>query len=398
MNIFQQQYEDHAIHNNYKQLLEKISNAELSDLSEEEVVAIARFQNVIEHTAKLLEASDPELVSTKMLEKLNNTFTSMTQQWNNYCQQRNSDVLVAVADTLLDQSAILPANKRKLSREYSQPLRTLRDKSAEMLKQIRETSHEQDEAIEEQDKQLQSLEGEMKKYSDAFEHQKGRIDSLINTQQEQFSKTQSDKNDKYELFVEELQSTFDEWTEEKTQKAQIIIDALTEHNHHAKEIVGIIGNIGVTGNYQKIANEEKKTANLFRWIATGCFGGMLIAVIIVLIISFFQDGFTWEMALFRVVTALVFAAPGIYCAMESSKHRKREQLNRKIELELASISPFLEKLQDESKSQEILAELAPEYFGNKTIGSAEGDSFSAVNSDMVIKVLKEVGQMVKSLK
>ena len=148
MNFFQHRLEDHAIHNNYKQILGKINDTELPDLSEEDVVAIARFKNVIEHTVKLLEASDPELVSAKMLDKLNNTYTSMIQQWDNYCQQRNSDILVTIADTLLDLSVILPANKRKVSREYSTPLSTLRNKSAEMLKQIREASQEQDEAIE----------------------------------------------------------------------------------------------------------------------------------------------------------------------------------------------------------------------------------------------------------
>ena len=94
---------------------------------------------------------------------------------------------------------------------------------------------------------------------------------------------------------------------------------------------------------------------------------MLIAVIVVLFASFKAEKFGWDMALFRVLTAAKFAAPGIYCAMESSKHRRKEQENRKIELELASISSFLEKLNDLEASKEILKKLAPEYFGVHTI-------------------------------
>ena len=59
---------------------------------------------------------------------------------------------------------------------------------------------------------------------------------------------------------------------------------------------------------------------------------------------------------------MILGIPAWYCAGESSKHRKVEQRNRRLELELASLMPFLETLTPEAR-QKVIETLSAKYFG-----------------------------------
>lgn len=276
-----------------------------------------------------------------------------------------------------------------------------------MLRQIREAKQQQDEEAEGFESRLETFAQILQTHESQAEAQKTRIDSLISQHQETFLTAQENRSSEYSSFISEKGGTFRETQDEHASKFEALhqqqaeagqerIDNLQESCDRAKEIVGIIGNIGVTGNYQKIANEEKKAANVFRWIAVGCFVAMLIAVILVLHSSFSAEACDWSMALFRVITAAIFAVPGIYCAMESNKHRKIEQENRRLELELASISPFLEKI-DDKDAETILKELAPKYFGNH-VANNDGTPLVNIDPKSVESVLKPIIELVKLMK
>ncbi len=130
----------------------------------------------------------------------------------------------------------------------------------------------------------------------------------------------------------------------------------------AKRIVGLIGNTGMTGHYQKVANNNKRAAEILRVLALLFFVG-LVAGVSWVVSGIGADNFSWEVAVFRVLVVATFLAPALYCARESNKHREEEHHNRRIELELASIEPYLDKLPEE-KAQQIIEQLASQYFGN----------------------------------
>lgn len=147
--------------------------------------------------------------------------------------------------------------------------------------------------------------------------------------------------------------------ETKTNDTVNIIDTKLEE---AKRLVNVIGNVGVTGNYQNIANEHKRTANFWRYAAIG-FMTILSGLLIYAIWDVSSANYDWVKSLIRVIAAAALSYPATYAARESSKHRKLENLNRKLELELAALTPFIEML-DELKKKEIKAELVKRYFGN----------------------------------
>lgn len=82
--------------------------------------------------------------------------------------------------------------------------------------------------------------------------------------------------------------------------------------------------------------------------------------------------FDWRKSIIRLIAAAALSYPATYAARESTKHRKLENYNRKIELELASIESFIEIL-DESKKQTIKEKLAEKYFGSTLDQFEDGD-------------------------
>ncbi len=408
MSYFEDRFNNHAVHATIEKCLEAIKAHEMQDLNEEQVIAISRCEHVVEFAKTMLNHCDADLVNPANLDQLNSAITQVFTHWPQFILNGDWNILTAPCDSLLTHIAQLSSKQRPIPKSYSELLGTLRNKTAEMLRQIREAKRQQDEEADEFETRLKTFAQTLQTHGTEVEKQKTRMDALINEQQETFSNAQNTRTQEFSDFISE-RSTDCEKTQaeqearskelhrQQTQAGREKVDELQVHCDHAKEIVGIIGNIGVTGNYQKIANEEQTAANVFRWIAVGCFAAMLIAVIVVLVGSFNTPKCDWTMALFRVLTAGIFAAPAIYCAMESSKHRKKEQENRKLELELASISPFLEKLNDETKEREILERLAPEYFGNRTIGE-NGTPLVNIDSKSIEAVLKPVLALAKLLK
>lgn len=89
---------------------------------------------------------------------------------------------------------------------------------------------------------------------------------------------------------------------------------------------------------------------------------LMVAVVVWIVADVATLG--WDVAVFRIVTALILGIPAWYCAGESSKHRKVEQRNRRLELELASLMPFLESLTPEARKK-VIETLSAKYFGQE---------------------------------
>lgn len=166
----------------------------------------------------------------------------------------------------------------------------------------------------------------------------------------------------------------------------------------AAEIVQIVGNIGVTGNYQNFATAEAKSANAWRFAAMACFIvgiAMVIGVLIHHLWSGEQNGL--EVLVTRFAIAAVVTLPALYAANESSKHRRNAERAKETELKLASLSPFLATLPDDRRA-ELIEKLTPDYFGRSPDPTAaEGRKGMASEVDLT-KLLGEVANIVSKAK
>lgn len=216
-----------------------------------------------------------------------------------------------------------------------------------------------------------TIEAERKKFSDNFEVDRKAFKEAIDTDKETFKKA-----------YETQKTAFDT-------ESEAIIEKLELKLAEANKIVNIVGNVGVTGNYQNIANQHKLSANFFRWIALG-FMIVMSGMLIYSIIELSNADFNLYKSLVRILAAAVLTYPAVYAARESSRHRNLETQNRNLELELASIGPFIELL-PEDKKQKIKETLVEKYFGKTSSLDAErkeeGDDVSISGLEKILKTI-----------
>jgi len=278
-------------------------------------------------------------------------------------------------------------------------LETARTQTGELLKKM-----EHDSAILEGT--LDRLTSEIEALRQQGEAQKARLDKNIAEYQQQFSQAEQSRRQHYDEIINLQTAEFEKMYAEKIDDMKSLQDELSrkadqhlaqiqKSQEDASKIVRIIGNIGVTGNFQRIADIEEKAADLFRWIAIACMGLMLVVILFILY-NVHQANFSWQIASFRAVIALAFGIPAWYCGSESARHRAVADRNRRIELELASIHPYLDKLPT-LKSQEIIEKLAPQYFGQKadTDDNSVLTKFKAMKAEEVLTLIERISKLIK---
>jgi len=95
-------------------------------------------------------------------------------------------------------------------------------------------------------------------------------------------------------------------------------------------------------------------------------------------------------ALIRLLYAIAITTPAWYAAKESARHRSNADRARQVELELASLGPYIELMPEDKKSS-IREELIKTYFGN-------GFASHEVNEPFQMKDVKEILiEVIKSL-
>ena len=112
------------------------------------------------------------------------------------------------------------------------------------------------------------------------------------------------------------------------------------------------------------------------------------------IIDLSKEGFDLYKSIVRIVAATILTYPAIYASKESSRHRILETKNRNLELELASLGPFIELL-SQDKKEKIKEDLVYRYFGNGLSEENEKESEEDVSINGLEKILKALLPLIK---
>lgn len=236
------------------------------------------------------------------------------------------------------------------------------------------------------------------RYNTEFETLKTTANTEIEAEKKKFNaEVEADRKlfkEQFDAEKEANKKTFEEQKNDFESQSTTVINSLNSKLAEANKIVNIVGNVGVTGNYQNIANENRKAANLFRGIAL-VFMVIMSGLLIWSIIEISKNGeFNVYKSLVRILAAAVLTYPAVYAARESTRHRKLETQNRNLELELASIGPFIELL-PEDKKQKIKEDLVNKYFGNNSSLSNVEEDEEDVSVNTLERIFKAVLPFVK---
>ncbi|SEB49789.1 hypothetical protein SAMN04489761_1054 [Tenacibaculum sp. MAR_2009_124] len=344
------------------------------------------YQTAIDYIKEKLNNTIPSLVQESDLTNASNEIESAVSQLNTYVGNENTghlknskNSIISASNRIKNLPTLIQDSKFNFSSEIINFKNSVSEKNSEF------------------DEELENLKGQLSSLDDEITDRMTELNSVkeeLSEKQKEIEKLNTSFEEQYESDRTKYLEKLEEQENSIKSNTDNLVQYLEKKKTEASKIVNVIGNIGATGNFQKIANDHKKDANLWRFIAILFMAG-LSGLIIWAIIGLGDSEFDWTKSLIRIIAAAALSYPATYASRESSKHRKLENFNRKLELELASIESFIEILPEEKK-QGIKEKLAEKYFGSTLDQFEDADLKS--DKDFSLQSIERLFKAVKSLK
>lgn len=399
-------FKNHLVFSKLSELNTVLKSQEAKDKID--LASMHYFQSASKYIRDKLKLTIPILVPDAEFNTLAQEITAATSQIRPFLSNLNVGHLnnaIANLNSALNRVRSLPTPMSKVDYDYAKAITdfesTVRAKY-ETLKSENNKLKNQNTSLKDE---LGRIDQELTRLANLLTTKEKEIQNLNSNFQTEFTNIKLTATNSYELDRKSYKSDFEndreqfrtELNEEKERfvdSSNAIIEELNTKLSEAQKLVNVIGNVGATGNFQLIANYHKKSANIWRYVAIG-FMAILSALLIYTIWDLSVNNVDWLKSLTRIIAAGVLSYPATYAATESNKHRRQENYNRKIELELAAINPFIEIL-DESKKQLIKEKLVEKYFGNNPNPFDTNDQNKEIEVPLsaIEKLLKTVGGLL----
>lgn len=364
---------DHAISASLARLDELLEDQSLQSaaIAADEAAQFNRdkITNITKGLRSLVAQSPATMVSETALNQMNTNLQSPINELTAFVANKNAGHL-ANAVAQLDQNvlsytwAFLPKVNPLSKAGAGEIVDSLQERSRESIAQLDAQRAQLASETAQLTERLQAQDARLNELKEAHATLKSEMAASLSNLETSFNKAQLQRDTDFATLLAESKVKLAESDSTFKNQAASIIDALEAHKSNAARIVQVVGDIGVTGNYQNIANKETGQANLWRWITIGLFAcGLLMAG--VTFYKFYHEPVTGTNTLaiaVRLLYALAIAAPAFYTARESARHRTNADRARQTELELASLGPFIELMNEQDK-EEIRKSLIPTYFG-----------------------------------
>lgn len=366
-------YNEHPLRGNVDRILEMRGAPEFSAgaVSGNETYSFARDKSfaIVQALHDLLEVTPAELASTYALSQLHSNIQAPLNELTSFVANQNP-AHISNAANQLEQNvlplfwAFTPQTQRTAGQTLPAILQGLSTASVEAVRSLEKQRSELASSLQELGSKASDLQKQLEDLAAGAAKERAQAAASVAKLDQSFTERETERQANFEATLGEFKKTFSDHLEDSSSRGESLIKALEDQREKAARIVQVVGNIGATGNYQRIANEETKQANLWRWITIGIFSaGLMVAV--ATFYKFWGQPLTTETGLavlVRLLYAVAITAPAWYTARESARHRTTADRARQTELELASIGPFIE-LMPEEKKIEIREKLTPLYFG-----------------------------------
>lgn len=414
--------------------------AEFDNDDAQALESLERLRSIHARLKRTLANVDPDLVPHQPLTNMVPHLTSMNNELQSYGSNKNSGHLINAnnyADNILLQMAAIPILVTPDDVDgMRDAITSFRRSAGQLIHHLREeaeshrTVMEKDQVtssknIRDTTERIAEVEAELEKLDAAIQKQKARLDTAIAEFQSQFSKqqdarqvqfTEAEKEradtikkaiaeqevqfaaiseahkDKFAGICDSAKEKLDAFQTATQDHADGFIEILEGHKAKAERLVHVIGNTGMVGGYQITANTARTTARIWQGIAIVSFSGMIWFAIKVFSATQSQD-FSWSIFSGRVFVASTFGLAAAYAARQSDRHEETERYNRKVELELASIDPYIVGLPEPTQFQ-VKEELAKRLFGQKPVLKKQAD-VSGTNMDLLRMAIETINEMSK---
>lgn len=357
------------------------SKMEESAIQHPDEVAELKFYRVLKGVVRAqenLRKLDLDLLEPRFLGNLHGHFKQIYAEVAAYSKTPAVANLDS-ANTHLDNAAqtfpfLFFADEVESSEEYKNLLDSYHEASRSYIKEMEATRDAFGKTVNETKTEAVELRKELGQQKEALSQLRQENAAISSQQNETFLASQRERDDEFKSLKETVMETVDGVIKDKEEQFKAkLSDFEKRANERVEKIQGMLDearktfqNLGVvvqTGKYQEFADKEAKVASWLRWGAIVSLALMFIGTLVVILTAEAAQ-ITWNLFLLRFLTVATLSIPAFYLARESTRHREKEHRYRKIQLELTSLTPYLEFF-DEAKKREIKEKLVEKYFGRE---------------------------------
>jgi hypothetical protein len=227
------------------------------------------------------------------------------------------------------------------------------------------------------------------KFSAASSEQQSGFSTAQDNRNKEFTDAQNDRGQSFATLIAEQKKTLSEQQVEITnlrealaknhtealqglrtqyeESAANILKAIEDRKRQVEKLVGVIGNLGVTSGYQKVANRAEIAVYIWQGLTVAALSGLIFVAYLIAFSTavpgapFFQGLAT---RVFLSVAVGIFAG---YAARQAKINMDIERRSRKLALELEAFGPFVAPLPVEMQNE------FRRDFGQRSFGVPDGD-------------------------
>ncbi|WP_186576043.1 hypothetical protein [Aquibacillus kalidii] len=378
-------------HDTYTKIERIIQLSEtFNSVPSEQVSKSERLSETFNILKEALDRADPLLISTTTLQNMNSHVTNILNELNSYNSNKNVQHLNN-ATTHLEK--LIPFFSQVMVTRTPEDIEGVRNAVIAFRKSIGQHLANVEREANEAFSALDQNQNKLNELTSSIEGQKTRLDSIISDFQEKFLNGQAERNEKTEQLIEDTKSEINKYISDNSKSvSELIKKQREEHNNQinkneieydeqmanqekeylkqfekmekmnkeAEKILGLMSMKGLAQGYQKIANSEGRKSLTWNVISILSLLGVLWFGYQYIILH--EGEMTWTALISRVVLTGVGVTLFTYCAKQATNHRNEERRNRKIELELASLDPYLKDM-EEPEQKKVKQSLVDKYFG-----------------------------------
>jgi len=424
-----------------------------SDLAIPQLDEINRIQALVAYIEKRLDGTTNELLIPESLNLLNQTLQNLLQQVQLYCVSRDPHALssaLGFLQQLTGQIALVPfpqtveelsglrragenleefvrktivdltAQKVGLESAFEQERETIRSASLEVQSQKAAIEAALLEFKKDQQQSRESMDSELRTTTERLENSAQSFDSLHRSNEDKrassFERFQSVQEEKQRAMISKFEDQLTERasdTKERLKDFEVsfkkdiellnskyieegirVLGVIETQKSKVEELVGVIGNLGVTSGYQRAATASWIAVVIWQVVAFVGFCGAAWFAYDVLRPAI-TDNIKWESMLGKIILSVAVTALPTYAARQAEKFFMEAKYNRRLALELAAIGPYLVGLPD-SEQHNFKIELGKRAFGGQTLATPnEPQDFGPVNG-LLDTLTKMVATILKS--
>lgn len=323
----------------------------------------ARLKKVVKFVDSVLQGIDPEMTNIAVLTNANGSLESFINNITYFIASkdisalRNANQDLSVILNYIGQLVSVPSgnvkkNLTSAANAYSQVIEEQIDQHKILYQKLERELLELQTEISNQKNVSESTQNQ---YNDRYAEATNKLDEFLQGLDQKYRATEEKRS---ENFIQELTGY--------SNNASKYLDEMKTTKKDAAKILGALIEVTHAGSYKRQADEDKISANQWRIISVCLMVLASILLAVPLILVFFGVtglfDFTWKEMLNRVTVSSALFVTAIYCSRESSKHRQNERRNRRRELTLVSVGPFLALLADNDEKEAIKLKIANHLF------------------------------------